>query len=144
MTVDRFKLIAGPYTAPLFELGDVVTDELRSDVRITAISDSRIPWPKGRRLDQKGGHAGLVLFADLERAVRSESNQAVCHCRGVTPQTVSKWRNALEVAADTLGTRKLRQEHGAQEWFQAVRGRAHAKSRDAEADAEGSRNSAEL
>jgi len=46
MTVDRFRLIAGPYSAPLFELGDVVTDELRSDVRITAISDSRIAWPK--------------------------------------------------------------------------------------------------
>jgi hypothetical protein len=134
MTVDRFKLIAGPYSAPLFELGDIVTDELRGDVRITAISDSRISWPKGRRLNQKGGHAGLVLFADLERAVRSESNQAVCHWWGVTPQTVTKWRNALEVDADTPGTRKLRQEHGAQEWFQVVRGKAHDKSRNAEVD----------
>ena len=25
MTVDRFKMIAGPYAAPPFELGDVVT-----------------------------------------------------------------------------------------------------------------------
>ena len=58
MMVDRFKLIAGPYSAPPFELGDVVTDELRGDVRITAISDGRIQWPKGRRLDQTGGYDG--------------------------------------------------------------------------------------
>ena len=36
--VDRFQLIAGPYAPPLFELGDVVTDELRGDVRITVIA----------------------------------------------------------------------------------------------------------
>ena len=35
-----------------------MTDELRGDVRINAISDGRIQWPKGRRLDQTGGHAG--------------------------------------------------------------------------------------
>ena len=79
MAVDRFRLFAGPYTASPFKLGDVVADQLRGDVRITAISDGRIQWPKGRRLDQTGGHAGLVLFADLARAVRTESNLAVCH-----------------------------------------------------------------
>ena len=134
MMVDRFKLIAGPYSAPPFELGDVVTDELRGDVRITAISDGRIQWPKGRRLDQTGGHAGLVLFADLARAVRTESNLAVCHWWGITGQTVTKWRRALGVEITTAGTRKLRQEHGAQEWFQAARGKAHEKSRNAKAD----------
>ena len=134
MTVDRFKLIAGPYAAPLFELGDVVSDELRGDVKITAISDGRIQWPKGRRLDQKGGHAGLVLFADLERAVRTESNQAVCYWWGVTAQTVSKWRAALDVEA-TEGTRKLRRAHGAEEWFKEARSKAHEQSRDDEADA---------
>lgn len=42
MPVDRFQLLQGPYEPPLFELGDVVTDELRGDIRITAISDGRI------------------------------------------------------------------------------------------------------
>ena len=135
MTVHRHKLLAGPYSTPLFELGDVVEDELRGDVRITSISDGRIQWPKGRRLEQKGGHAGLVLYGDLERAVRTESNQAVCYWWGVTAQTVSKWRGVLGVDASTDGTRKLRQAHTAEEWFQSVRRRAHERSRDAVTDA---------
>ena len=81
MAVDRFRLFAGPYTAPPFKLGDVVADQLRGDVRITAISDGRIQWPKGRRLDQTGGHAG----ADAGR------------CSHATPET---WISGRAKAGD--------------------------------------------
>ncbi len=59
------------------------------------------------------GQSGLsiALCGDLVRAVKLESNIAICHWWGVTPQTVTKWRNALGVDATTEGTRRLRQEH---------------------------------
>jgi hypothetical protein len=45
-----------------------------------------------------------------DRSVRRESNQAVCYWWGVTPQTVSKWRQALAVGRINAGTRRLKQE----------------------------------
>jgi hypothetical protein len=106
--IDRFKLLFGPYKAPPLRFGDVVQCEARGEVVVVGLSNGRIPWPVGRR---KGTSArGPVLFADLARAVRHESNQAVCHWWGVTPQTVTKWRKALDIGATTEGTSRLRRE----------------------------------
>jgi hypothetical protein len=55
-----------------------------------------------------------VVYRDLERAVRTESNQAVCHWWGITDQTVTKWKKALGVDGHTAGTLQLRQKYGAE------------------------------
>jgi hypothetical protein len=100
----HLQLRFGPYDPPRFEYGDVVSDELRGDVRIIGMTDAPIQWPTGRRLDTKGGAGGIVLFAGLVDAVRLESNQAVAHWWGVTGQTVTKWRR-------TLGVDRTRGDH---------------------------------
>ena len=103
---DRFQLLYGPYATPLFDYGDVVVDEVRDcDVTIVDISNARIPWPIGQR---EGSSARqLVIYGQLAEAVRKESNQAVCHWWGVTPQTVTKWRKAIGVGRMTEGSSKL-------------------------------------
>ena len=49
-------------------------------------------------------------YADLARAVRIESEQAVMRWWGVGQDTVRKWRRALGVGATTEGTSRLRSE----------------------------------
>ena len=86
---DRFKLLFGPYTTPNVEVGQVLSCEARDcDVIMVGYSDARIPWPVGQRRG-KGARA-LVVYGRLADAVRHESNQAVAHWWGVTPQTVTK------------------------------------------------------
>jgi hypothetical protein len=46
------------------------------------------------------------VYAGLAEAARRESNAAVRHWWGVTPQTVSKWRKRLGVGRYTDGTRR--------------------------------------
>src|SRR4051812_21822769 len=92
---DRFKLL-GTYRTPRVRVGSVLACEARDcDVIVTGYTGARIPWPVGRR--PRTSARGVVLFGDLAEAVRRESNQAVCHWFGVTPQTASKWRKALDV-----------------------------------------------
>jgi len=105
MTADPAKLL-GRYRTPRFKYGNVVSDTVRGDVEIVGLSDGRIPWPIGKRNRGKS----LVVFGDLERAIRTESNLAVCYWWGIRPQTVTKWRNALGVGAVTPGTSRLRRE----------------------------------
>jgi hypothetical protein len=52
----------------------------------------------------------VATIGDLERAIRTEANAAVCHWWGVTPQTVSKWRRVLGVGPVNPGTSQLRRE----------------------------------
>jgi transposase-like protein len=93
----------GPYQPPPFRLGEVVFDDVRGEVVVCGLSDGRIPWPIGKR----GRAKSLVVCGGLAAAVRQESNLAVCHWWGVTPQTVSKWRKALGVGRTTAGTSAL-------------------------------------
>ncbi len=53
---------------------------------------------------------GLVVFAGLLDALRTESALAVCHHWGVTPQTFSNWRGLLGIYQKTLGALRLRQQ----------------------------------
>jgi hypothetical protein len=81
---DRFRLFFGPYAAPRFRYGQVVSCAVRGEVVIVGLSASKIPWPIGRR---RGTSAqGPIVYAGLARAVKMESNQAVCHRWGVTPR----------------------------------------------------------
>jgi len=50
----------------------------------------------------------LIVFGDLERAIRTESALAVAHWWGVTDTTVTNWRCSLGVERYNAGTVKLR------------------------------------
>ena len=93
----RMKLHHGPYSTPRVRIGrTVLMDEARGiEVVVVGVTSARIPWPIGKLGD--GRAKSLIVYGDLERAVRLESNLAVCHWFSVTPQTVTKWRKALTV-----------------------------------------------
>lgn len=103
--------LLGRYRTPKFRTGEVVQCAIRGDVRVTRATDARIPWPVGQAIGKRA--RGPVIFADLNEALLAESNLAICHWWGVTPQTVTKWRRALGVAPGTPGTVRLRQTCGA-------------------------------
>lgn len=123
---DRFKLLFGPYGAPLFEYGQVVRDEVRGDVEICGMTGARIPWPVGKI----GSAKSLVVYAGPAAAVWCESNVAVCSRWGITPQTVSKWRKALGVGPVTEGTRELMHENAGRPVVVEGLPRAQAKTGD--------------
>jgi hypothetical protein len=81
------------------------------------------------------GGLSMILCGDLVKAVRRESNLAICHWWGVTPQTVSKRRKALNVPQVNEGTARLYRDYAperlppeVQEWA-----REAARSPDARA-----------
>lgn len=71
----RLHLI-GEYCTPRFRIGGTVFCEVRGQVVITGMTDAPIPWPiaKGGR-----GLHSLVVFKDLAKAVRRESEVAICY-----------------------------------------------------------------
>src|SRR6516165_4814506 len=89
---ERFRLL-GKYRTPRFRYGRKVLCAVRGEVTIVGMTDAPIPWPIGKR----GRGRSLVVFKDLAKALRRESNQAICQWWGITPQTVSKWRKALGI-----------------------------------------------
>jgi hypothetical protein len=125
----RFKLRFGPYKTPLFRIGQIIQCALRGEVEITRISSSRISWPMGKPVGMRSG-ASLVVYKGLAKAVRLEANHTVRYWWGVAPCTVWKWRKALGVLANTKGTSALRKEYSQEEWFSAVRAKAHTKLGD--------------
>jgi hypothetical protein len=125
---ERFRLF-GKYRTPRFRYGRKVVCEVRGEVIITGMTDAPIPWPLGRRGRER---CSLVVYKDLAKAIRRESNLAICHWWGVTPQTVSKWRKALSVRRATEGTSRLHSEYDKELWADEARAKAHAKARDPE------------
>jgi hypothetical protein len=76
---------------------------MRGKVRVRGIHEAPIQWPY--TLPEKGGgRPMLILCGDLARAVRVESETAICHWWGVGITTVWKWRKALGVERTTEGT----------------------------------------
>lgn len=107
MSVDRFKLLHGPYVAPVSRAGDTLHDERHGAVKVGGYTTAPIPWP---RLLKTGKHSP-ILCGDLVRAVGVESSQAVAHHWGVSVTTVWAWRQALGVEQMTEGTRQLYREY---------------------------------
>src|SRR5262249_37412765 len=101
--------LLGRYRTPRFAYGAVVRCARRGDVRIVGLSEAPIPWPIGQTLP-KGRARSLVLYGALAEAVKRESSEAVAYWWGVTAQTVTIWRKALDVGRMTEGTTALMSE----------------------------------
>lgn len=102
----------GPYVPPAVEVGAIVYDEVRGEVRVHDwITTGRMQWPRGVGRGRAGAPA-LILMDDLVRAIRREAATDVARHWGVTPKTVGGWRRALGVGRVTEGTRALLAEHG--------------------------------
>jgi hypothetical protein len=52
----------------------------------------------------KWGSRSLILCGDIVKAVRHESRAAVAYHWGVAPETVKKWRRALDVETNNAGS----------------------------------------
>src|SRR5262245_52945625 len=60
---------------------------------------------------KKGGRKSLIVFGALARAVRRESEIAICHWWGVSVTTVWTWRKALGVPQVNEGTARLYRDY---------------------------------
>jgi hypothetical protein len=124
---DRFRLL-GKYRTPRFRLGQRARCLVRGEMVITGMTDALTPWPVGKRGRER--HS-LVVYKDLVKAIRRESNQAIAHWWGVDNQTVTKWRRALSVDAITEGTSRLHSDV-IEEIGDAMRQESVKKARDPE------------
>jgi hypothetical protein len=101
--VERFRLLS-KYKTPRFRIGRKVFCEIRGEVTICGINDTPIPWPLCKR---GRGSRSLVVYKDLLKALRRESNQAIAHWWGVAVVTVSKWRRFLGIPRTTEGSSRI-------------------------------------
>jgi hypothetical protein len=128
---DRFKLLHGPYKPPRCRIGLKLFCELRGWVTVRGMSAGRIAWP---RTKVKRAWA-FVLCGDLAKAVRRESAIAICHWWGVTAQTVTVWRKALDVPQVNEGTRRLYVDYTPERLPPDVQEAARKKASSPEANA---------
>lgn len=119
---DAPALLGAPYAAPDCRPGDWIEDEIDGLTEVGGWTSAPVPWPRRR----KTGRASLILTAELARAVRTESVEAIRHHWGVGPTRVWMWRRALSVGRVTDGTRCLLREHGGPPAEAAALGRAKA------------------
>jgi hypothetical protein len=121
---ERFKLL-GKYRTPKVRLGQRFLCEIRGEVTVCGLTDGPIPWPVGKR----GRHKAIVVYKDLAKAIRRESEQAVARWWGVGLDTLWRWRRALGVGATTPGTSRLRSDYTPEPWAVEALARAVAKAR---------------
>jgi hypothetical protein len=121
---DNHNLRMPRYRTPTFRYGQRVQCQGRGEVTIVGLTDAPVPWPMGKTKRAKS----LVLYRDLAHAVRREANQDVARLFGVTGQTVTKWRRALDVPPNNRGTLRRRVEAGKRNKKGLLA--MHAKARD--------------
>jgi len=123
------KFVFGKYKTPKVSLGEMIPCMLRDcDVKVVGLSDSRIQWPLGQRPGK--GAKTLIIYGDLEKAIRRESLRAVCYWFGVTPQTVTVWRRALGVPRCNEGTLKILSDNFKTPWAREIQKKAHSRLSD--------------
>ena len=89
------QLLHGPYKPPVLKPGEQAECLFRGGlVTITGLSDARIPWPRGLK-GGGGGNPGLLVDAELARAIRSESANAVVYWWGASITLASGHGGAL-------------------------------------------------
>ena len=118
------RLLGAPYTVPSAQVGDWLDDEIEGRLEVGGRTAAPISWPRRK----KTGRPSLILTAELARAVRIESVEAVCHWWGVRPTKVWQWRQVLGIGRVTEGTRLLLQERTGVPQEAAARGRKRAAS----------------
>lgn len=121
----RPRLYFGPYSTPLYQIGDTVFCERQGYVQIVGTSNGRIPWPLGRPRGKRG-HSALVLYGDLTKAVRQETGVAIKYWWGCGISTVDAMRKAIGVSGFNRGG-LIRQREVAMSPA-CVRGREKARS----------------
>ncbi len=126
---DRFRLI-GKYRTLRFRIGQRVRCQVRGEMVIRGMTAAPIPWPLGS-LKGRGGRHSLIVYKDLAKAVRRESELAICHWFGVCPLAVRKWHRALGVGFATDETSQLFREY-ISEFGDAMRALGVLKARDPE------------
>lgn len=116
MPTDVAALIAGPYKPPRFKVGGelaglvacrtcrVNPEAVAGPHPVRGILDGPIPWPY---TVIAGSRPQLIITAELERAVRTESVQAVAYYWGVSRSWVERARRVLGVPRMTEGTKQL-------------------------------------
>ena len=100
---------------------------------VRSMSDGRIVWPMTIR--KGGGRPFLIVCGDLAKAVKRESAIAICHWWGVTNQTVTVWRKALDVPQVNEGTRRLYVAYTPERLPTEIQEQARAKANSPEANA---------
>jgi hypothetical protein len=132
---ERFKLLFGPYTVPLFEYGEPLDCAIRGSVIACGLSSGRIPWPIGKRY--RGARARFIIVTgDLELALQREAGIAISYWWGVSEALVCEWRKKLGFAG-TEGTRILRQKHALEPAGRAAIQKAIARAKEPDVRAKG-------
>jgi len=130
--VERFKLLHGPYRTPKYCIERRVRCAVRGEMKIKEFSDAPISWPMGRL---RGGPCFLIVCGGLLKAIRRESEQAICHHWGVCRTTVWNWRKALNVPQTNEGTRRLYVDYTPERLTAEARCRAIEQGNTPEANA---------
>src|SRR5438876_3010706 len=98
---DRFKLLFGPYSAPIVPRHGYLICKMRGPLLVGDWTEAPISWPC------KWGTASPILCGDLLRAVKREAKATVAFFWGVSFATVNKWRKAVTVPRWNKGSSAL-------------------------------------